>query len=105
MGIFSAIGWILTPEKEPKEATIYCWAALLTSLPQTIASQLAAIALVMTKNSGIVSLFMTVSVIVSYSIDTLRYNLTFNPIALIGSLLIITGITLTILKKSAEPKK
>ncbi len=105
MAIFSAIGWIFSPVKAPKEAQTYCWAAVFTTLPQTIATQLATLALVLTKNSGIVSLFMTVSVIVSYCVDIFRYNLTFNPIALLGSLLIISGITTTILNKPTEPSK
>lgn len=97
---FSAIGWILSPDSEPKDIKVYFWAVLLTTLPQVLATYLSTLAFLVGKKSGIVGIFMTVSVIVSYAIDALRYNQSSNPIALVGSVLILAGISLTILKKS-----
>lgn len=74
-------------------------AYLLTGIPLTIATKLFSVGISLTNNTGIFSLFMSVSVIVSYFIDILRYKLVLNPFAAIGSVLITAGIALAILKK------
>ena len=74
-------------------------AYLLTGVPLTVATKLFSVGISLTNNTGIFSLFMTVSVIVSYFIDLLRYKQMLNPFAAVGSVLIIVGITTAILKK------
>ena len=54
----------------------------------------------MTRNTGIFALSMTFSVLVSYFIGIFRYNENLNLIAVMGSVSVITGITMAILLKS-----
>ena len=67
-----------------------------------MASHLGSLAISLTKHTGIVGLIMTVSVVVSYFVDVFRYSLRINPFALIGSLFILAGISLTILMKGSH---
>jgi drug/metabolite transporter (DMT)-like permease len=71
----------------------------MTGVPLTVCTQLFSIGISLTNNTGIFSLFMTVSVIVSYMVDVMRYNQVLNPFAVIGSVLIVSGISMAILLK------
>ena len=75
---------------------------VLTGAPLMMASQLFSAGIALTHNTGIFTLFTTVSVIVSYTIGLFRYHEPVNLIALSGSVLIICGISMTILTKTPE---
>jgi len=52
--------------------------------------------LTLTRKTGLVTLFISVSVIVGYAFSLLRYNERVNPIAVVGSILILTGLTIVV---------
>ena len=87
-------------ERVEKEWTNYGGAILLTGIPTTVGTQLIGTGLSLTNNTGIIALFMTVSVIVSYLIGLYRYHENFNVFAAIGSILFIVGITVAIKMKN-----
>lgn len=55
-------------------------------------------AITMTKNTGVLTMFMFVGVIVGYMISVFKYNEAINPICIIGTVLIIYGLSKIVLK-------
>ena len=62
-------------------------------------------AITITRNTGVLTMFMFVSVIVGYLISVLRYNEEINPICTIGSILIIIGLSKIVLKEKTPVKE
>jgi hypothetical protein len=75
-------------------------AFLLTGIPVTVASHVYSLGLTMTKNTGILAMSMTLSVITSYFLAIFRYNENINFLAIIGSISIIIGIAIAIFLKT-----
>jgi drug/metabolite transporter (DMT)-like permease len=95
--VCSGIGMLLDSRARARDINTYCWGFILTSIPLTAATQLYANGLALTKNTGLLGMFMTVSVIVSYIVDVFRYHSSLNPLSVVGSLMIIGGISMAIL--------
>ncbi len=55
-------------------------------------------ALLITKNTGNLTMMIFVSVVVGYVVSILRYNETVNPICLVGTALIVFGLARIVLK-------
>ena len=79
---------------------VYIWGYILTAMPATLATHLYSRGIAMTKNSGIASMSMTISVLLSYVVAIFRYGEMVNPIAIIGSIMIIIGIAMAIFLKT-----
>ena len=62
-------------------------------------------AITITRNTGVLTMFMFVGVIVGYLISVLRYNEEINPICTIGSILIIIGLSKIVLKEKTSVKE
>lgn len=52
----------------------------------------------MTKNTGVLTMFMFVGVIVGYFVSIFKYNEPLNPICTIGTILIVLGLSKIVLK-------
>ncbi len=55
-------------------------------------------AMTMTKNTGVLAMFLFVGVIVGYLVSVFKYNEAINPICTIGALLIIFGLSKIVFK-------
>ena len=58
----------------------------------------------MTKNTGVLTMFMFVGVIVGYLVSVFKYNEAINPICTAGAILIIFGLSKIVLKDKKEEK-
>lgn len=52
----------------------------------------------MTKNTGVLTMFVFVGVIVGYFISVFKYNEAINPICIVGALFIILGLSRIVFK-------
>ena len=59
-------------------------------------------ALLITKNTGNLTMMIFVSVVVGYVVSILRYNEAINPICLFGTVLIVFGLARIVLKDKIE---
>ena len=100
----SGIGVSMDASRTPKDIGIYFWAFIFTGLPATIATHYYAKGMMLSKNTGILAMSMTLSVILSYMVSIFRYGEQINPIAVMGSISIILGIAMTIFLKTPEKK-
>ena len=78
-------------------------AYLFTAVPATLATHIYSKGVAMTKNGGIASMSMTISVLLSYFVAILRYGEIVNPIAITGSIFIVIGISMAIFLKTSTP--
>lgn len=74
-------------------------AVLFSAIPHCLAQTLLLMSLTLSKNTGVLSLFLSVSIIVGYCLSLIRYNENWNPVAVTGSLLIVAGLTIVVLWK------
>jgi drug/metabolite transporter (DMT)-like permease len=108
--IFAAIYYCLF-EVEQKSWEVYAGTILFSSIPIGIGQIVYTVSLTLTRNTGILTLFLSLSIIVGYSYSLVRYHENINPIAVLGGVLIITGLAIVILLKdnsfleSVETKK
>ena len=102
MGV-AGIGVMLEEEREVKSIETYILAYLFTAVPATLATHLFSKGVAMTKNGGIASMSMTISVLLSYFVAILRYGEIINPIAITGSIFIVIGISMAIFLKTSTP--
>ena len=65
---------MFSEERPAKEWSVYLWGFLLTGFLLMVATHMFSAGIAMTKNTGIFTLFTTVSVIVSYVIGLFRYH-------------------------------
>lgn len=78
---------------------------LFSSIPIGIGQVIFTVSLTLTRNTGILTLFLSLSIIVGYSYSLIRYHENINPIAVLGGVLIITGLVAVILLKDNEPSE
>lgn len=83
----------------PSSYTKLLVAVFLTGIPLTICYTLYIAALKMTKNTGLVSLVGSSSIVISYFISIFRYNEKPNIVTNIGVVLVLVGLWKTIFAK------
>jgi drug/metabolite transporter (DMT)-like permease len=84
---------------ELKSLDLYVGAIFYSAIPIGIGQVLFVTSLTLSRNTGTLTLFVSVSIIVGYCFSLIRYHENLNPIAVIGSLMIISGLAIVVLCK------
>lgn len=100
--IYAAICYCLFEVKQ-KSWEVYAGTILFSSIPIGIGQIVFTVSLTLTRNTGILTLFLSLSIIVGYSYSLIRYHENINPIAVLGGVLIITALAVVVLLKENEP--
>jgi drug/metabolite transporter (DMT)-like permease len=82
----------------PLPPTTIITGIFLGGLPMAISQIIFIGATTITKNTGVLTMFMFVGVIVAYIVSVVRYNEQINPVCFVGSILIVTGLSKVVLK-------
>lgn len=95
----SGLFYSWTNVKEEERMTAFGWGLLLQGLPLAIGQAFFSHALTLTKNYGIMTMIGFLGVVIGYCLKIFRYHEALNALCLVGSLLIMLGVSRIVLKE------